>query len=107
MVFLLAVIPTIPASFLTTAESVLYQGYNHEPRLWGLSVIEDQQLAGIQMKIITGFYLWGIIGVIFFKWSLGGKANKSKFRGKLVRSDGSIPSGTEAPPQAEQSLPSK
>lgn len=122
LVFLLAVIPTIPASFLTTAESVLYQGYNNEPRLWGLSVVEDQQLAGIQMKIITGFYLWGIIGVIFFKWSLGSKANKSKFRGKLVRSDGStptellasellpsevMPSGTEAPPQAEQSLPSK
>lgn len=121
MVFLLAVIPTIPASFLTTAESVLYQGYNHDPRLWGLSVVEDQQLAGIMMKVITGFYLWGIIGVIFFKWSLRSKANQSKFRGKLVISGEVIPGSIsptsviptsvipierEALPQAEQSAPS-
>ncbi len=94
MVFLISVIPTIPAAFLTTAEAVLYQGYNHDPRLWGLSAVEDQQLAGIMMKIITGFYLWGIIGVIFFKWSLNSKANQSKFRGKLVPTEAAV-SGTD------------
>ena len=84
MIFLLSIIPTIPAAFLTTAEAVIYQGYNKDPRLFGLSVVYDQQLAGIMMKVITGFYLWGIIAVIFFKWSLGDRTNTQKFRGKLV-----------------------
>jgi putative membrane protein len=111
LVFLISIIPTIPASFLTTAESVLYQGYNSDPRLWGLSVVEDQQLAGIMMKIITGSYLWVIIGVIFFKWSLSSKANQSKFRGKLVPTEttptGTTPTETELLPPAEQTVPSK
>jgi putative membrane protein len=90
VVFLLSIIPTIPAAFLTTAEGVLYQGYDRSPRLWGLSVVYDQQLAGVMMKVITGFYLWGIIAVIFFKWALSEKANTPKFRGKLVSSDGAV-----------------
>ena len=66
VVFLLSIIPTLPAAFLTTAEEVLYQGYNQPIRLWGLSVQNDQQLAGIIMKVISGFYLWFIIAGIFF-----------------------------------------
>lgn len=85
-VFLMSVIPTIPAAFLTVAEGVIYEGYDHLPRLWGFSVVGDQQLAGIVMKVITGFYLWGIIAVIFFRWSLGGRESKQKYRGKLVTS---------------------
>jgi putative membrane protein len=84
VVFLLSIIPTLPAAFLTAAETVLYQGYNHDARLWGLSVQQDQQLAGVVMKVITGFYLWGIIAVIFFRWSLGDRTNKPAYRGKLV-----------------------
>jgi putative membrane protein len=84
VVFLVSIIPTLPAAFLTAAETILYQGYNHDVRLWGLSVEQDQQLAGVVMKVITGFYLWGIIAVIFFKWSLRDRTNTSKYRGKLV-----------------------
>ena len=84
MLFLLSIIPTIPAAFLTTAEAVLYQGYNRDPRLWGLTVVNDQQLSGIVMKIIAGFYLWGIIAMIFFQWSLRDRNHTSRYRGKLV-----------------------
>jgi putative membrane protein len=87
VVFLLSIIPTLPAAFLTTAEEVLYQGYNHPVRLWGLSVQNDQQLAGIIMKVISGFYLWFIIAGIFFKWSLGDRVNTTKYRGKLVTTE--------------------
>lgn len=91
VLFLLSIIPTIPASFLTVSEGVIYEGYNHGPRLWGMDIINDQQLAGVMMKVVTGFYLWGIIAAIFFKWSLGGRGEKkSKFRGKLVTKDGRI-----------------
>ena len=86
VIFLLSIIPTLPAAFLTTAETILYQGYNTPVRLWGLSVETDQQLAGVIMKIITGFYLWMIIAYIFFKWSLGERSEKVKYRGKLVPS---------------------
>lgn len=101
VVFLLSVIPTIPAAFLTTAEGVLYQGYDHDPRLWGLSVVYDQQLAGVMMKVITGFYLWGIIAVIFFKWALGEKSKNPKFRGKLVPSATPPADGSEASPDRD------
>jgi putative membrane protein len=86
VIFLLSVIPAFPAAFLTTAEEVLYQNYNTPIRLWGLSVEYDQQLAGVVMKVISGFYLWGIIAAIFFKWSLGERGEKAKYRGKLVPS---------------------
>ncbi len=89
VIFLLSIIPTLPAAFLTTAEEVLYQGYNEPIRLW-MSVETDQQLAGVIMKIITGSYLWVIIATIFFKWSLNERNEKVKYRGKLVRSDGTV-----------------
>lgn len=90
VLFLLSIIPTIPAAFLTTAETILYQGYNAPERLWGLSVEQDQQLAGVIMKVITGTYLWVIIAAIFFRWSLGERGEKAKYRGKLVRADGTV-----------------
>lgn len=95
VVFLLSIIPTLPAAFLTTAEEVLYQGYNTPIRLWGVSVQNDQQLAGIVMKVISGFYLWFIIAGIFFKWSLGDRVNTTKYRGKLVPT-GSAPLDDDA-----------
>ena len=66
----MSIIPTIPAAFLTTAETPIYSGYDHGPRLWGFDVVYDQQVAGVVMKVVTGFYLWVIIAVIFFRWAL-------------------------------------
>ena len=86
VIFLLSIIPTLPAAFLTTAETIIYQGYNHDVRLWNLSVEHDQQLAGVIMKVITGTYLWVLIAAIFFRWSLKERANTVKYRGKLVPS---------------------
>ncbi|MCC6225744.1 MAG: cytochrome c oxidase assembly protein [Microthrixaceae bacterium] len=81
-IFLLSIIPTVPAAFLTTADGVLYSGYDHGPRLWGLSVINDQQLAGVVMKVIEGFYLWVIILVMFLRWIR--PVGSDHYRGKLV-----------------------
>lgn len=66
--FLQTVIPTVPASFLTFGRTMLYPIYGTFPRLWGADPLTDQQVAGLIMKIGAGFYLWMIIGVIFFKW---------------------------------------
>ena len=94
-VFMLSVIPTIPSSFLTAADNPLYQGYNHGPRLWGISVMGDQQAAGAVMKIAGGFYLWGIIIVMFFRWMNSENDQTKKYRGKLVVT---APSGSAMPP---------
>jgi putative membrane protein len=66
--FLQTVVPTVPASFLTFGSHPLYHVYETFPRLWGISALDDQQTAGLIMKIVAGFYLWTIIAVIFFRW---------------------------------------
>lgn len=64
--FLQSVVPTVPAAWLTFAESPIYEAYNRPLRLWGLSVTDDQQLAGAIMKVVGGMYLWAIVIYLFF-----------------------------------------
>ena len=66
--FLQSIVPTVPASFLAFADNVLYKAYLDAPRLTGMSVIEDQQLAGGIMKVGGTVIIWGVIVVIFFRW---------------------------------------
>jgi putative membrane protein len=66
--FLQSIVPTVPASFLTFADGVIYKFYGEAPRPFAISVVADQQLAGAMMKVIGGGLLWGVIVVIFFRW---------------------------------------
>ena len=66
--FLQSLAPTIPASFLTFGHTLLYPVYASFPRIWGVSALNDQLLAGLIMKIIGGLLLWVVIAVIFFRW---------------------------------------
>src|SRR5439155_18676838 len=66
--FIQTIVPTVPASFLTFGSSPLYHFYEHVLRLYGVSVLADQQAAGLLMKIVGGFFLWSVIAVIFFRW---------------------------------------
>lgn len=67
--FAQSLIPTIPASFLTFADDVVYKSYEAFPRLWGVDVLTDQLVAGLLMKVGGGVVLWTAIAVIFFKWA--------------------------------------
>ena len=67
--FLISVIPTIPSAWLAFAEGTVYKHYDDGFEMWGISVVTDQQAAGAIMKIIGGFYLWGIILVKFFRYT--------------------------------------
>jgi putative membrane protein len=67
--FTMSIVPTVPAAWLVFAEGVVYSAYDIPERLWGLSATTDQQIAGLIMKLIAGFYLWGLIVVLFFKWA--------------------------------------
>lgn len=66
--FLQSLAPTIPASFLTFGTHPLYPVYATFPRIWGISVLTDQLLAGLIMKLVGGAILWGFIAVVFFRW---------------------------------------
>ena len=65
--FLMSVVPTVPAGWLTFAEGTVYKHYDQPVRVWGLSVTDDQQIAGAIMKIGGGFFLWSIVIFLFFK----------------------------------------
>jgi len=65
--FLMSVVPTVPAAWLTFAEDSVYKHYNIPIRVWGLSVETDQQLAGAVMKTGGSIFLWTIVIFIFFK----------------------------------------
>jgi putative membrane protein len=66
--FLQSIIPTVPAGWLTFAEGVVYKAYDEPFRLWGVSLANDQQLAGMIMKVVGGMYLWTIIGILFIRF---------------------------------------
>jgi len=66
--FLQTIVPTVPASFLTFNSHPLYRIYATFPRLWGISALTDQQMAGLIMKIVGGLFLWMVIAVVFFRW---------------------------------------
>ncbi|HUF32935.1 MAG TPA: cytochrome c oxidase assembly protein [Acidimicrobiales bacterium] len=67
--FMQSIIPTVPAGWLTFAEGVVYKAYDVPTRLAGMSVAHDQQLAGLVMKTVGGFYLWFVIAMLFIRFA--------------------------------------
>ncbi len=67
--FMTSVFPTLPAAWLANSETVIYTVYDHGPRLWGISALDDQVLAGMVMKLVEVVYLWVIITAMFFTWA--------------------------------------
>ena len=64
--FCTSLVPSIPAGWLTFAEGSVYNHYDTPIRVWGMSVLSDQQLAGGIMKLGGAVFLWAIIITIFF-----------------------------------------
>jgi len=75
--FLMSIVPTVPAGWLTFAEGVVYDAYDSPDRLWGISVTNDQQMAGAVMKIIGGLFLWVLIAIRFARYA-GGQREKDQ-----------------------------
>jgi len=63
------IVPIVPASFLTFASYPLYSTYELAPRVGSLTALEDQQLAGITMKLGMVPIIWGTLAVMFFRWA--------------------------------------
>ena len=67
--FLQSIIPTVPAGWLTFADAAVYRSYDIPFRMLGLSVTHDQQIAGMQMKVLGGVFLWTVIAVLFIRFA--------------------------------------
>ena len=77
--FLVSVVPTLPAAWLTFAEGVVYQQYDIAIRVWGLWLATDQQIAGAVMKLGGSVFLWSIIIVLWFKRFMGGYSQQQSY----------------------------
>ena len=66
--FLQSLLPSVMAAFITFSDTVIYTFYEEAPRIWNLSAISDQQIAGLIMKLLGSLILWSFIVVVFFRW---------------------------------------
>lgn len=84
--FLQSVIPTVPAGWLTFADAAVYRSYDIPTRVFGLSVTYDQQIAGMQMKVIGGVFLWTVIAVLFIRFATkAGEDDRQRGKPQLDR----------------------
>jgi putative membrane protein len=67
--FVQSLVPTVPGAWMVFATGAVYKTYDIPERMWGISVVTDQQAAGAIMKLVGGTFLWVIIVVIFFRWA--------------------------------------
>jgi len=66
--FLMGVVPTVPAAWMAMAEKPVYRHYGNQPvRVWNIDAINDQQVAGLIIKVGGGIFLWVIVVYMFFK----------------------------------------
>lgn len=78
--FMQSLVPTIPAAWLTFADNAVYKVYDKPVRVFGLSVADDQQLAGAIMKTGGSVFLWGIIIFLFFRRFATGYEHEYSYR---------------------------
>jgi putative membrane protein len=78
--FLQSVVPTIPAAWLTFADGAVYSSYDQPVRVWGMTVTDDQQLAGAIMKTGGSIFLWAIVIYFFFRRFASGYQDEHNYR---------------------------
>ena len=66
--FLQSLLPAVMASFITFSNTVVYDFYADAPRIWHMTAIDDQQVAGGSMKLMGTLILWSYMTVVFFRW---------------------------------------
>ena len=91
-----SLIPTIPAGWLTFAEGSVYNHYDTPVRVWGVSVLSDQQAAGGIMKLGGSIYMWALIIYIYFKRFMTGFFEDQSYSKDKAVPDAEIV-GTDAP----------
>jgi cytochrome c oxidase assembly factor CtaG len=65
-------------AFVTLAAPGLYKPYTLSPRIFGLDLATDQEIAGLMMWVLTSVIYLTIISVIFFKWAAAEEAKEGR-----------------------------
>jgi putative membrane protein len=73
--FLMVIPMSIVSIYITMADRVLYPAYAVAPRILGISPMADQHYGGLIMWIPGGLFFYGVMTVVFFKWSARGGAD--------------------------------
>ena len=70
MLYLMAngFLPVPVVAALALAGSPIYSSYVQAPRLWGISALDDQQLAAGAMWMLESFWTLGAVMIVFFDW---------------------------------------
>jgi putative membrane protein len=70
MIYLMAnaLLPVPIVTALALASGPVYDHYASAPRLWGISAMNDQQLAAGVMWMLESFWTIGALVVVFFSW---------------------------------------
>jgi cytochrome c oxidase assembly factor CtaG len=66
--FLQSLFPTALGAIIAFDSTPLYSFYVQAPRIWGLSVMEDQLYAGLIMWIGGALFWLFALTIVFFKW---------------------------------------
>jgi putative membrane protein len=66
--FVQSVLPAVIGGFIVFSRTPVYEFYEQAPRVWGISAVEDQQIAAGLMKTFTPVILWSFIAFAFFRW---------------------------------------
>lgn len=67
--FASGIVTIIPASFLTFAQLPLYETYELAPRVFGLTAVNDQQIAGLIMKLAPVPIVWPVLATMMYRWA--------------------------------------
>lgn len=68
----------IVGSFVTLAEPGLYSHYTQSPRIFGITLAMDQQIAGLMMWVLTNVIYLLTLTVIFFRWAAKEDAKETR-----------------------------
>jgi putative membrane protein len=109
---------TLLANVLMWSGSVFYPRYAEEPRLWGISPLEDQSLGGVVMMVEGSVVTILVFAWLFFRWASdseerqrladqglsarGGRARRPLTPGPPL--PGAVQAGLEGPAQPEAPL---
>ena len=78
MVFVVtaAVLSGLPGALIALAPRPLYPAHAEGAAAWGLTLLQDQQLAGIVMWIPGGFVYLAAVAFVFLKWLQPGETRR-------------------------------
>ena len=76
--FLLSIPMSLVAVCIGYADHLLYPYYASQPRIFGITPMQDQMIGALIMWIPGGLFFFAIISVVFFKWQqMGGDDSRA------------------------------